>query len=294
MGIVYFLPVLAAWSYFPHIRPICAGTILSWFSLSGIGYAELAIKTLNPNNEKPSILIKSGLSTEKYYPVDSYQVNHIPQILTYFAIITVVLSFIGIPFIRWNYAVEAKKKNPVLDQVDEHLPFISEDAAKEKFALETEIKGLTQIDKKTHAPLIEARPEFVQNTPTGDDAKRSTNLISVDDHKLLIRMGNGLKGARVTEEGIYAKSDWSWYNQRMCLTDKNFWKIFSMLTLSVTYCFFIKMGNKIFGSIYHDNDAFLTITSMEAYFFAASARMLAPILMQKIGFFKTYGLVLIL
>ena len=67
-------------------------------------------------------------------------------------------------------------------------------------------------------------------------------------------MGNGLKGARVTEEGIYAKSDWSWYNQRMCLTDKNFWKIFSMLTLSVTYCFFIKMGNKIFGSIYHDND----------------------------------------
>jgi hypothetical protein len=55
----------------------------------------------------------------------------------------VVLSFIGIPFIRWNYAPEPKKKNPVLDQVDEHLPFISEDSAKEKFALETEIKGLT-------------------------------------------------------------------------------------------------------------------------------------------------------
>ena len=78
MGIVYFLPVLAAWSYFPHIRPICAGTILSWFSLSGIGYAELAIKTLNPNNEKASIFIKSGLSTEKYYPSDSSQVHNIP------------------------------------------------------------------------------------------------------------------------------------------------------------------------------------------------------------------------
>jgi hypothetical protein len=150
------------------------------------------------------------------------------------------------------------------------------------------------MDKKTHAPLIEARPEFVQQTPLGDDVKRSINQISVEDHKLLVRMGNGLKRARVTEEGIYATSDWSWYNQRMCLTDKNFWKIFSMLTLSVTYCFFIKMGNKICGSIYHDNDAFLTVTSMEAYFFAASARMLAPILMQKIGFFKTYGLVLIL
>lgn len=115
MGIVYFLPVLAAWSYFPHIRPICAGTILSWFSLSGIGYAEMAIKTLNPNNEKSPILIKSGLSTEKYFPPDSSQVAAIPSLLTYYAIVTVVLSFIGIPFIRWNYAPEQKKKNPVLD-----------------------------------------------------------------------------------------------------------------------------------------------------------------------------------
>lgn len=106
-------------------------------------------------------------------------------------------------------------------------------------------------------------------------------------------MGNGLKKARVTEEGVYATSDWSWYNQRMCLTDLNFWKIFSMLFLSVTYCFFLKVGNKIFGFNYHNDDAFLTRTSMEAYFFAASARMLAPMLMQKIGFFKTYSIVLI-
>ena len=63
--------------------------------------------------------------------------------MTYYALITVVLSFVGIPFIRWNYAVEAKKKNPVLDQVGEHLPYISEEQVKDKFALETEIKGLT-------------------------------------------------------------------------------------------------------------------------------------------------------
>lgn len=107
-------------------------------------------------------------------------------------------------------------------------------------------------------------------------------------------MGNGLKGARVTEMGIYAKSDWSWYNQRMCLTDKNFWKIFSMLSLSVTYCFFIKMANKIIGSLHHESDEFLTMTSMYAFFVAASARMGAPMIMQKIGFFKTYGGLLIM
>lgn len=107
-------------------------------------------------------------------------------------------------------------------------------------------------------------------------------------------MGNGLKGARVTEEGIFARSDWSWYNQRMCLTDKNFWKIFCMLSSSVTYCFWIKMANKVFGSVYHDNDAYLTLNSMEAFFFAACARMIAPIIMQKIGFFKTYTCILLL
>jgi hypothetical protein len=83
--------------------------------------------------------------------------------------------------------------------------------------LETEIKGLTQHDKKTHAPLIEAKPVFEQHTPLGDDVKRHLHQISVEDHKLLIRMGNGLKKARVTEEGVFACSDWSWYNQRMCL-----------------------------------------------------------------------------
>lgn len=39
MGIVYFLPVLCGWSYFDTIRPIVAGSILSWFSLMGIVYA---------------------------------------------------------------------------------------------------------------------------------------------------------------------------------------------------------------------------------------------------------------
>jgi Na+/melibiose symporter-like transporter len=107
-------------------------------------------------------------------------------------------------------------------------------------------------------------------------------------------MGTGLKKARVTEEGLFATSDWSWYNQRMCLKDKNFWKLFVMLFSSVTYCFFVKVGNKVFGSLYHENDSFLTITSMEGYFFAACARFAAPILMQKIGFFKTYSLALII
>jgi len=113
-GIVYFLPILAAWSYFPTIRPICAGSILSWFSLAGIPYAEIALDTLNPLREKATIFIKSGKATEKYFAPDSPQVAAIPTLLTYYSIIAVVCAFVGIPFIRWNYVVAPAKKNPVL------------------------------------------------------------------------------------------------------------------------------------------------------------------------------------
>jgi len=98
---------------------------------------------LNPKNEKAPIRIKNGLLTEKYFPPDSTQVNSIPRLLTYYSIISISISLVAIPFIRWNYAVPPKKRNPVLDQVNEHLPFIPDEAVQSKFALETEIKGLT-------------------------------------------------------------------------------------------------------------------------------------------------------
>jgi hypothetical protein len=59
-GIVYFLPVLCGWSYFPHIRPVVAGSILSWFTWIAMGYALYAIHLLNPENEPPNIIVTEG------------------------------------------------------------------------------------------------------------------------------------------------------------------------------------------------------------------------------------------
>jgi hypothetical protein len=106
-------------------------------------------------------------------------------------------------------------------------------------------------------------------------------------------MGAGLKSARVDEQGIIAISDWSWYTPKMCLSDLNFWKIFSMLILSVSYCFFTKIAFKIFGSTVIADDLFLTKVGIEGYFAGALSRFAGPLLMQKIGFFKTYSLVLL-
>jgi hypothetical protein len=51
----------------------------------------------------------------------------------------------------------------------------------------------------------------------------------------------------------------------------------------------MKVSFKIFGSLYHSNDSLLMSIGNEGYFFAAVARMVSPIIMQKIGFFKTYS-----
>lgn len=67
MGIVYFLPVLCGWSYFDTIRPIVAGSILSWFSLMGIVYAEIAVFVLNPDHEQPTIIVPVGKAKQKFY-----------------------------------------------------------------------------------------------------------------------------------------------------------------------------------------------------------------------------------
>ena len=52
-GIVYFLPVLCAWSYFPGYRDLCAGTILCCFSLAAIADSAFTTTLINPDNEEP-------------------------------------------------------------------------------------------------------------------------------------------------------------------------------------------------------------------------------------------------
>jgi len=57
IGIIFFLPIACAWSYFPTIKPLVAGSILSWCSLSSILYIYLSRQVLNPLMEHPTIEI---------------------------------------------------------------------------------------------------------------------------------------------------------------------------------------------------------------------------------------------
>ena len=52
-----------------------------------------------------------------------------------------------------------------------------------------------------------------------------------------------------------------------------------MLTSSVTYCFFMKIAFKIYGSTYYDDDELLNSIGMQGYFSGAIARVFFPIIM---------------
>lgn len=156
-----------------------------------------------------------------------------------------------------NFLSPFKSPNPVLKTIDDYLPSLPEDGP-----------GISELDGKLG------------------------NKISLEHHRLLIRMGKGLKSATIESKGLRVRSDWSWFTERMCLTDANFWRILSMLMLSLTYDFFIKVTFKIFGSQYIHDDMFLTQIGMTGFVAAGCSRMISPIIMQKIGFFKTYSGVL--
>jgi hypothetical protein len=56
-GIIYFVPLLCAWSYFPTKRNLVAGLILMCFSLNAILTSTITTKIVNPYNDQPEVKI---------------------------------------------------------------------------------------------------------------------------------------------------------------------------------------------------------------------------------------------
>lgn len=98
-GIVYFVPLLCAWSYFPTKRNLVAGFILMCFSLNAIVTSAVTLNIVNPYNDDPDIQIQIGKNTEYFFATDSYQVEQIPKMFTRLAQIAFVLACLSLPFL---------------------------------------------------------------------------------------------------------------------------------------------------------------------------------------------------
>ena len=71
-GMIYFVPLLCAWSYFPNRRNLVAGIILCCFSLNAIVTSAITTTIVNPFNDAPDITIQMGMNQESFYSLDSY------------------------------------------------------------------------------------------------------------------------------------------------------------------------------------------------------------------------------
>jgi len=70
-GLLYFLPLQCAWSYFPNSRSLVSGIILCCFSLNAILTSEVSSNIVNPEDSVPTIEVQTGETTEKFYATDS-------------------------------------------------------------------------------------------------------------------------------------------------------------------------------------------------------------------------------
>ena len=109
IGIIFFLPIHAGWSFFPHVKPIIAGSQFSWCSIASIMYSAVTVDILQTYTQKPIKEFEND--SGKYYSANQPQVQNFPQLLTAFSGIALVCMLAAIPFIRYNYAEGAKKKN---------------------------------------------------------------------------------------------------------------------------------------------------------------------------------------
>ena len=95
-------------------------------------------------------------------------------------------------------------------------------------------------------------------------------------HKKLRRsiesMGGSVKSATVSEDGLMIQSDLSMLDFRQSYRDRTFWHIWTMITFSMMYAFFMKVAFKSFGSTIYQDDVYLTNTAKIGFLTAAISR----------------------
>ncbi len=53
IGLVYLVPILCGWEWFPLHKGLVSGLILSGYGLGGFIFGFISTKLVNPNNVKP-------------------------------------------------------------------------------------------------------------------------------------------------------------------------------------------------------------------------------------------------
>jgi len=107
-------------------------------------------------------------------------------------------------------------------------------------------------------------------------------------------MGSSVKSASLVDEGVMVQSDLSLFTFNDSYRDRTFWHIWTMITFSMMYAFFMKVAFKSYGSTIYSDDAYLTNTAKIGFLTAAISRFGWAALQEAIGFKKVYTILLLL
>lgn len=80
-GIIYFLPLKSAWSFFPTKKGTIGGLILASHSFGAIGWSFYTATSINPFNEAPSLHINVGNTQEILFAPGSGPVLNVASTL---------------------------------------------------------------------------------------------------------------------------------------------------------------------------------------------------------------------
>ena len=72
-GMGYVPPITLCIKYFPNKKSVVTGTIMCGIGISSFILGFVALAIVNPDNKKPTIIVKEGEVEDKYYTRDVYQ-----------------------------------------------------------------------------------------------------------------------------------------------------------------------------------------------------------------------------
>jgi len=109
-GLVYFLPLKSAWSFFPTKKGTIGGLILASHSFGAIGWSFYTATSINPLNEAPTLNINVGNTQEILFSAESGPVKNVASTLQKVFFVELGLFLIALIMMQKKKVVQFDKE----------------------------------------------------------------------------------------------------------------------------------------------------------------------------------------
>ncbi|KAM3141824.1 hypothetical protein pb186bvf_006146 [Paramecium bursaria] len=121
-GLVYMLPIICGWKYFPNDKAIVSGIILCAYGFGSFIFNFVCQAICNPNNDHPSNKVIEDGKSVKYFTSDVYE--NVPYMLRILALSYGILTIIGTLLLNYpedleNYHLSLEAQKLTTKQITE-------------------------------------------------------------------------------------------------------------------------------------------------------------------------------